>query len=1024
MEYGMLDSSLLDWYMTTFVPNPKRGYAQMNPPGANAKYSKKHETLTSELVHSAFRGDVRRLKIDGDWKRNIPISFAVVPETAESTTKLLAIDVDAGGMDAAARLFALASSYGLWSFFQVSISTKHDGGHFYVPLAHAIPSSQATDLTSRIQAAAGVLGEAYPHDDQELRLPLMLHLHAPNEPIRYPIILSTGETIAADDPFAAIDQLRTAWQANTDDAIMAAMMELPILAPTNRQKIHKSKVNPNSSASVIAWYNSHSDLESTLIGMNCDIKKNHCKCPWHKDSNPSFSLWEHKTTKQIVGRCRSEHSNCPAAALPYIDSFNAYCLIENMTATEAVIQIVADFPGEFGTRRETKIVPYVAPGATEPEAEPAPERTLAEKLVEHQALIDALRCDLRTALRAQAGRGGQVAVFDVTPGLGKTHAAADLANELHAAGKTVAIVAPTLKMAIDEWLPRLADGFVWRSRLAICTCYDRAYLASLSAKGYPLPKCLPSCAYRQQYFQRAGRTTIYQHNHLFLNDGKLLAGEDVVIIDESPLSALLEEHTAGHDEVRKLMNRIDSNDARDYARVPDPARPLVGALYTVGKAYARHAQPLHGAALRSALSEVLVDGDLARAIAAASTSKYAKPAPAPEQNDNGAQDAERLPVQFFPKLLAALTHDVSPTENNSLLRYARQADGSHGWIWYDKHHLIPDAIGRLDAPAILILDGSANEQICRTLYQPWPVEIVTIAAPVSPAVEIIQCSTTTSTRKLVQDDKKLDRTIRAIENVCVKLDILLDGGISYLAATDRLQEALGGDWLHFGGQRGRNDLAEARTMAIVASPTAPPDAIHHKAMALWADDAPIANEWVRGSAVADWRATDSRLDALNRLFGAEELRQAAHRCRPILATEHTTLLIFSPWNLTELGLAPTRTVSELVYSNSTANASTHEMYQARSIGNKKALYNMLYKSSSFAPPIVNPIFIANEPICSEMPPEQLPPPPSRERSDVRNSSVAVLGAFKPLFEGETIRVIRYQHKPNINLRLQENRHAN
>jgi hypothetical protein len=170
---------------------------------------------------------------------------------------------------------------------------------------------------------------------------------------------------------------------------------------------------------------------------------------------------------------------------------------------------------------------------------------------------------------------------------------------------------------------------------------------------------------------------------------------------------------------------------------------------------------------------------------------------------------------------------------------------------------------------------------------------------------------------------------QAVAGVCAAFDVTLDGGITYLDATDCFEEILGGTWLHYGGQRGRNDLSDAQAIAIVASPTLPPDAIMRKTRALWANDLdPINAGWTR-IGQGTYVASDERLQAVNRLHGHQELYQAIHRCRPILKTTPATLLIFSPWDVQELGFSPHYIVTSLPHGNSKARLQDYATYQAR-----------------------------------------------------------------------------------------------
>ena len=882
----------IDWYFNTFVPDPERGYAQMNPPGADAKYSRKHQPLTKELIGGGLGHETRRLKINGQWQ-TIALSIAVTPEHRDGWARAAMLDVDTGGTDGIYQVFTVCAQPGLWAFAQLGASDDHTGGHVYIPVNDPMPASLLEDLAARIQASAGVLGEAYPcgHD---LRLPLMPHLRAPDGPRRFPLLLQSGALIDASDAWAALDILRTHWQPNSAEQITRALASLPARSSTNPARLHKSKVNPQNTASVIHWYNDNYSAPDLLasLGVQGADRLHVVRCPWHDDRSPSLGIWRDHSTEHFRCRCFSRNSNCPAAAVPYLDSFNIFCMINGLTAADAVRALAEQH--HLGQRRQFQAT-SVDPDLT---------TSIPDLLETHRQTLQEARTHLADALRTAAEQPGHITAIRATPGLGKTTVAAHRARALHTDGQTVAIAVPSHQIADEEWRTRIHDAFIWQARTKLCTCYPPDYLVAVTAKGYALPECVAGCPYLDQYEQRRGRITIYQHNHLHLNDGELLDGADLVIIDESPLGMLLAEHSIGQDALRRLGNRLAKE------TTPDPALPLLRALWRVAHTTRRHARSLRGPALRDALTQVLGAEQLEQAIADAGTSHTATR----RRKADGITPADQLPPLFFGAMLDALQHDTLAWDGIA-------------WRWYERHSLLASRHGKTTAPAVIVLDGSADPLIAERLYAPWPVDVVQIDVPLSPTVRVVQCPITPSTRKIVQDPAQRDRLTRAIAGVCHHLDLVIDGGISYLDSESHFAQELGGNWLHYGGQRGRNDLKDARTLAIIASPTTPPDALERKAEALWQDDPTAIDCTWQHHGQGDWRAADARLEAMNRLHGAEELRQAAHRCRPILCDQPTTLLICSPWDCAALGLAPHTTITQLPYTTSHAAAQAHTAYQ-------------------------------------------------------------------------------------------------
>lgn len=877
-------TALAAWYMHVFVPEPEAGYAVMNPPTADAKYIRKTAAVTVELLVGGLLGATRRLPIAGQW-HTIPRSFAITPMRGEGADALALAamnDIDTGGKSKVQAVLDLAKQHGLWGFAQLGTSDKHDGGHVYIPSDTPLPASLLQDVAARLQAGAGASGEAYPKD-ADLRLPLMMHLRAPNGPTRFPLLLQDGTEIDASDPWAALATLQRLWQPNSTDALTQALESLPPPSVDRPAPLHKSKVNPQVNSSVISWYNDNHTVPELLKSFGAKgVDRRHVViCPWHTDTSPSLGIWKHRDTGRLVCKCFSANSGCKAAEQPYLDAFNLYRMQWELDASQAVTQLVEQYG--LGQKRSYQ-------------TEQAPA-TPARSVASHTELITQARVRLADELQQAAERRGQVTAIRATPGLGKTHAGAELANQTYLAGQTVAIVAPSHDLAVLEWAQRLEDAVIWQSREKLCTCYPADFLHDIQDKGYVIT-CQPDCPYILQHQQAKGHIVIYQHNHLYLNGGELLAGADLVLIDESPMSALLAEQEATQDELIALANHV----AQPSIAPQDPASSLIVALAKVGRKHMQHgtvAHSLRGCDLRVELETVL-EYDLRETIATASTSHAAKKQGVLE----GIHPAyTELPRIFFGSMLDAL-------EAGTLAWTGAK------WVWYERHTLLGKLAGKLTGPAVLVLDGSADALLAAQLYKPWPVALVMIDAPLSPLVHVVQCPITFSTRKIVQDPTRLDRVTRAIGGACHQLGITLDAIISYQGAEDYLSRELGAPALHYGGQRGRNDFAAARTLAIIASPTVPPDAIARKAEALWRDDAPpIALESTKVG-IAEYTYTDPRLAAMHRLHGPEELRQAAHRCRPILSALPTTLLICSPWELASLDLSPHTTIVQLPYSNS------------------------------------------------------------------------------------------------------------
>lgn len=879
---------LLQQYIDTFVPNPST-YAVMNPSGMDRKYSRGKKSLTPDNIQNALTGAPRRLKIDGKWV-TVPLSVAIIPQTADELAKNIALDVDDGGKGAVAQVLTVCESLGLWAFAQLSESTKHTGGHVYILGSEYLPSAVLHEVGQRIAQAAEVPCEVYPKD-VDLRLPLMYHLHAPGGPARFPLLLQTGEIIEVEHWVIMLADLFTVAQYNDPKTITAALNALPTLPePEQRPRPrHTSEINAGSVDSVINWYNDTHNVLSELEQMGADVgngQKSVICCPAHDDQHPSLGIFRNHDGK-IVARCFVD--SCDLGKKPYYDAFDLFCMRNAYDSAQAVYELVTKHG--LGRKREFKITEAAPVERIDPEA--------------HDVLIGRARLRLADELSAAAQRSG-VTVIRATPGLGKTHAAAELAQQLHSEGRRVAIAAPTLDIATGEWRGRLgADGYVWQSKKSLCRCHEDTYLDLCILMGYRMPECIyDDCPYAQQAKQARGKIIVYQHAHLHLGDGGAMAGIDTLIIDESPIGALMPEHGISAATLEKFADRHPD----------DPATPLLDAMAAAALKLPEQIQDVRGPALMAAIQQELNGISLEQALHDARLSPFNKIAPVPPR------DAKRMVPQFLGLLLAALH---APTAFN----WGKGGKhGNWGFVWQERKPLAAALHNGLCPPAVIVLDGSADQVVAEQLYKPWPVHFIEISAPLSPLVEIIQVNCTPSTRQIVRDADKTNRLARAVAITAEQVGVVLDGGITYQGAVDEMAAVCGGQWLHFGGQRGSNALADAGAIAVVASPTAPPVAVERRALALWPD---VTTEWVATGKTGEYVASDDRMQRLNLLTGPEELRQSIFRVRPLTAAKETKLLIFTPWSLDSIGIQPNRVIDEIPYGNSNEAAALLAKYEER-----------------------------------------------------------------------------------------------
>lgn len=890
---------LLDWYMKTFVASPDHGYALMNPPGHEAKYIRRNEPITAAMIKGALYGETRRTKAKKEWL-TAQYSYAVVPQTASKAAqaRVIALDIDHGGKEALAAVLGTCREFGVWAFAQVSESTQHKGGHIWIICDQWQPAPMLANIGARLALAAGVEAEVYPKN-VEIRLPLMPHLRAPRGTKRYPLIFQSGEIVDGSKPWPALAALHDQAQTTTTEQLTIMLEKLPPLPVGGGDRPrHASKVVGSSKLSVIGWFNANFSIQHMIENAGATIDSDRDRvicCPYHDDQTPSLGIFRHSENDKQVCGCFSQSSGCPVQITPekpYFDAFDLYKLREKLSTSDAVKKLVTDH--ELGQKREFTAV-------ENPQAQPI-DPTI-DPMIEHEKLITQARGQLVDQLLAASDRSGEVTIIRATPGLGKTHAAGELANKLQAQGKTVAICAPTLAVAENEWLPRLKNGHVWRSKLDICTCEEKGYLQACIKFGFSYPRCKdPACPYATQKQKAHGKVIIYQHAHLALTE---FAQVDAIIVDESPMAALLPEHTLTNGVIAGFLRRHPN----------DASAPLLQAMLAVARDLPESMTDVHGPDLVAAIEAQLDGWTIDDALSRAMRSKFNVDQPAPPQT------LEAMAPQFLANLLTMLD------TNRSALSFGRSAvAGKHAFVWHSRRIAALDAYNSLIKPSIIVLDGSAIESMARDLYSPWPTNFVDIDCPVSPMVQISQISCTSSTRHVVKDQARLESLARNVAMVANRLELVIDGGITYQAATSTMQRMLGGQWLHYGGQRGSNDLADASCIAVVCSPTTPPAALERKARALWPD---VLCTWQKQGGRGEYIADDPRLQSMNQTHALEELRQSVYRARPLTAQKPTNLLIFTPWDLQSINIEPNRTISEIPYHKSLEATNAAQIYQDR-----------------------------------------------------------------------------------------------
>ncbi len=470
---------LLTWFFQKFVPESDSPFAWMNPPAHPHKYVKAKKKITIQILRQCFDNDTRYTRIDGAYVPAI-CSVAVTPQSSTNHATMIAIDIDHAQIPAMIHILNDLHAQGLWAFVQLSHSPKHTGGHLYIPIDCPVTSSILKSTADQIlrKYSHMIEGDTYPQN-RDLRLPLMMHLHALDGPTRYPLLFANKEIIHTEDPYKALADLKHRWTENAYERVrLFADPQAKDQIPTVKKipPRHPSQVQPENSKSIIRYFNATHPLEE-LLHTSLPIGKA-ITCPWHDDQYPSLATWQMSDGTHVC-KCLSTQSDCPAASVPYWDAFNIYCHENQYTPQDAMMKIRKDH--KLGKKRTMRIKDH-----------PTKIQYTQEDVCAHQHLLQETRTALVQTLNIAANQPNTLTIIKGTPGLGKTHSAAQMALEQYAMGRQVAIVAPSHTIAQEEWQPRLNNrGFVWKSRLELCACYNPNYLKKLVDNHYTLPHCQP-----------------------------------------------------------------------------------------------------------------------------------------------------------------------------------------------------------------------------------------------------------------------------------------------------------------------------------------------------------------------------------------------------------------------------------------------------------------------------------------------------------------------------------------------------
>lgn len=394
------------------------------------------------------------------------------------------------------------------------------------------------------------------------------------------------------------------------------------------------------------------------------------------------------------------------------------------------------------------------------------------------------------------------------PGVGKTHAAVQVAQQAGRAGIKVLYAMPTHAHFYQlEALP-VFEGQDWYHWLGTdapvpltpdeTMCRESDTTSRMMSKGWPLRLACeslcqfwqPNCDYKAQRWQPE---LVIAGVHEHITTGLDSSGSfGLVIIDEEPMRALLQPRRIHKDDIW----------VGSYA---GPVTQLQATLLALCKSGATY----RGKQLLDEIGDLL--GDV---FAQIEDPDILIPAMPPVSSR---EDIAELPAWFLPDLLVLLASEYEAWRRGLpswlervvifegvLYLYKRQA------LWKE----LPDRC--------IVIDATADIDVYRQMF---PGRKLTVyEPPTAPAGDLIQI--TGSYIGAEQIEQNADLWVATVRELAREHQLTRPGVVTFLKAVPKFEEVFGaGRVAHFGGQRGSNDLSDADGGFVVGSYSPPDSAI-------------------------------------------------------------------------------------------------------------------------------------------------------------------------------------------------------
>lgn len=497
----------------------------------------------------------------------------------------------------------------------------------------------------------------------------------------------------------------------------------------------------------------------------------------------------------------------------------------------------------------------------------------------------------------QEKRTKDILLVRAQPGVGKTHTAVEVVQQMAKEGKRILYAMPThahfdTLAGLNHW-----DSSLWYHWMALTAVnpetnntmclYPRA-MERWCQKGYPAMKLCDGlcqmfkadCAYRRQRL-RPEPIIAGVHNHVVM--GMEISDFDAVIIDELPLSAFLQPRHIPRDGLLLSGAGPVVNLSQNLSML---VSELVGGLRkgrVQGKALLDEIGPT--------LDDVYAQFDDYQS-ALPTIPWVTKP-----------EDVEKAAWWFLPDLLILLVREKSAWEagmKHWLERVTITKNGLDLLMRADPWQELPRKV--------IILDATGSTQLYQQLFN----KDVELCAPVVQRKgKVFQVTGRlngihTFIGKEVEGTKQAKEALIFCQEVIHKNNYQQPGAVTFKAAVREFEEIFGiGRVLHFYGQRGSNDLIDVDALFVVGTPQPPNDDLMQMVAALWPQRVkPFSIEeyegqiWtiVRSSELRQFQYFDERgqaerlvggfwndpeLNILADVLREQELLQAVHRARPI-----------------------------------------------------------------------------------------------------------------------------------------------